>query len=169
MMPVYIVFIVFSFIALMVKWENDLVFSIGEKMFAAVHLEPSETWLSFKCSAQDFADLVERPGCRPAPYLARASWVALEHPDALESEELERLLKSAYEIVLEAHRALGHPEQALQHFRAQSWDKAELDFFDLKRASPGRLLYQVYLDRIEFYRSEPPGSDWDGVFTHTSK
>ena len=60
-------------------------------------------------------------------------------------------------------------QQALRHFRAQSWDKAELDFFNLKRASPGRLLYQVYLDRIEFYRSEPPGSDWDGVFTHTSK
>jgi predicted DNA-binding protein (MmcQ/YjbR family) len=69
-------------------------------MFAAIHLEPGETWLSFKCSAPDFADLVERPGCRSAPYLARASWVALEHPDALESHQVERLLKSAYEIVL---------------------------------------------------------------------
>jgi predicted DNA-binding protein (MmcQ/YjbR family) len=83
-----------------VKWEHDLVFSIGGKMFAAVHLEPGETWLSFKCSAQDFAALVELPGCRPAPYLARAQWVAMEHPDALENQELERLLKRAYEIVL---------------------------------------------------------------------
>jgi len=60
-------------------------------------------------------------------------------------------------------------KQALRNFRAQSWDKAELDFFNLTRANPDRLLYQVYLDRVAFYRSEPPGDDWDGVFTHTSK
>ena len=60
-------------------------------------------------------------------------------------------------------------KQALKNFRAQSWDKAELDFFNLTRLDPDRLLYQVYLDRVAFYRSEPPGDDWDGVFTHTSK
>jgi adenylate cyclase len=60
-------------------------------------------------------------------------------------------------------------KQALLDFRAQSLDKAELDFLNLSRLSPGRFLYQVYLERIEFYRSEPPGDDWDGVFTHTSK
>jgi adenylate cyclase len=60
-------------------------------------------------------------------------------------------------------------KQALKHFRAQSWDKAELDFFNLTRLDPDRLLYQVYLDRVAFFRNEPPGDDWDGVFTHTSK
>ena len=60
-------------------------------------------------------------------------------------------------------------KQALLNFRAQSLDKAELDFLNLSRLYPGRFLYQVYLERIEFYRSEPPGDDWDGVFTHTSK
>jgi adenylate cyclase len=60
-------------------------------------------------------------------------------------------------------------KKALMNFRAQSWDKAELDFFNLNRANPDRLLYQVYLDRVAVYRSEPPGDDWDGVFTHTTK
>ena len=60
-------------------------------------------------------------------------------------------------------------KQALLNFRAQSLDKAEVDFFNLNRDYPDRFLYQVYLDRIAFYRSEPPGDDWDGVFTHTSK
>ena len=60
-------------------------------------------------------------------------------------------------------------KQALRNFRAQSLDKAEVDFFNLNRDYPNRFLYQVYLDRITFYRSEPPGHDWDGVFTHTSK
>ena len=60
-------------------------------------------------------------------------------------------------------------KQALRNFRAQSLDKAEVDFFNLNRDYPDRFLYQVYLDRIAFYRKEPPGDDWDGVFTHTSK
>jgi adenylate cyclase len=60
-------------------------------------------------------------------------------------------------------------KQALRNFRAQSLDKAEVDFFNLNRDYPDRFLYQVYLDRITFYRKEPPGDDWDGVFTHTSK
>ena len=60
-------------------------------------------------------------------------------------------------------------KKALMGFRAQSWDKAEMDFFNLNRSYPDRFLYKVYLDRIAFYRQEPPGDDWDGVFTHTSK
>ena len=60
-------------------------------------------------------------------------------------------------------------KQALKNFRSQIWDKAELDFFNLNRANPKRLLYQVYLDRVAHYRKNPPGDNWDGVFTHTSK
>jgi adenylate cyclase len=59
--------------------------------------------------------------------------------------------------------------KALSNFRAQSWDKAELDFFNLNRSYPDRYLYQVYLERVTVYRNEPPGDDWDGVFTHTTK
>jgi adenylate cyclase len=59
--------------------------------------------------------------------------------------------------------------KALANFRVQAWDKAELDFFNLQRNYPDRYLYQVYLERIIVYRNEPPGDDWDGVFTHTSK
>jgi len=59
--------------------------------------------------------------------------------------------------------------KAMANFRAQAWDKAELDFFNLQRNYPDRYLYQVYLERITVYRNEPPGDDWDGVFTHTSK
>ena len=64
---------------------------------------------------------------------------------------------------------IGEYRKALMNFRAQSWDKAELDFFNLNRMNPGRQLYQVYLERIAVYRSNPPGEGWDGVFTHTTK
>lgn len=83
-----------------VKWEHALVFSIGKKMFAVVDLEPDETWLAFKCTPEEFAELTERPGCRPAPYLARAHWVALESRRAMPASEIERRLREAYDLVL---------------------------------------------------------------------
>lgn len=83
-----------------VKWEQNLVFTIGDKMFAVFGLEPDEVWLAFKCSPEDFGELSDRPGCRPAPYLARAQWIALETKDALPRAEIERLLRKAYDLVL---------------------------------------------------------------------
>src|SRR5213594_973184 len=82
-----------------VQWGDDLVFKIGGKMYAVAALEPGDHWLSFKCTPEDFADLVERPGVVPAPYLARANWVALETEDALSRAEIQRLLRQAYELV----------------------------------------------------------------------
>jgi len=82
-----------------VQWGNELVFKIAGKMFAAVCLEPGEVVLSFKCTGEEFTELVERPGVAPAPYLARAHWVALESHDALPRKELQQLLRKAYDQV----------------------------------------------------------------------
>ena len=69
----------------------------------------------------------------------------------------------------ETKSELSKYNQALKDFRAQNWDKAEIDFLDLSRSFPDRFLYQVYLDRVSYYRNNLPGENWDGVFTHTSK
>ena len=95
-----------------VQWQDDLVFKVGGKMFAVVALEPAKVWLSFKCGAEDFADLTERPGIIPAPYLARAQWVGLETEDALPAAEIKRLLRQAYDLTVarlpkKARAALG--------------------------------------------------------------
>ncbi|HEX4077237.1 MAG TPA: MmcQ/YjbR family DNA-binding protein [Candidatus Acidoferrales bacterium] len=82
-----------------VQWEDNLVFKVGEKMYAVVGLEPREHWISFKCSAEEFAALTERPGIIPAPYLARAQWVALETEDALSRDEMRRLLAEAHSLI----------------------------------------------------------------------
>ena len=82
-----------------VQWEDNLVFKIGGKMFAIAALEPGRVWLSFKCNPEDFAELTERNGIVPAPYLARTGWVALENADALTVPELEMYLRRAYQIV----------------------------------------------------------------------
>ena len=81
-----------------VQWES-LVFKIGGKIYAIAALEPAATWLSFKCSPEDFAELREREGIIPAPYLARAQWVALETEDAIPRPELKGLLRHAYDLI----------------------------------------------------------------------
>jgi predicted DNA-binding protein (MmcQ/YjbR family) len=81
-------------------WEGDLTFKVGGKMFAHTVLEPGPVWLSFKASPEDFAELTERSNIIPAPYLARAQWVALEKRDALGAEELEQLIRAAHSLVV---------------------------------------------------------------------
>ena len=81
------------------QWEDALVFKVGGKMFAVASLEPDATWLSFKSTQEEFADLIERPGIIPAPYLARAQWVALETETALPRDELKTLLTRAHELI----------------------------------------------------------------------
>lgn len=82
-----------------VTWGIDLTFRISGKIFAVTVLEPAKVWLSFKCSPETFADLTERAGIIPAPYMARAQWVALETKDALPKEELAGLLRESYDLV----------------------------------------------------------------------
>jgi predicted DNA-binding protein (MmcQ/YjbR family) len=85
-----------------VQWGNDLLFRIGEKMFAVVSLEPaSDHCMSFKCTPEKFAELVEQDGIFPAPYVARYHWVALQRFDALPASELKELLRTAYGLVYE--------------------------------------------------------------------
>lgn len=82
-----------------IQWGYDLLFKVGGKMFAVTPLEPAPVWLSFKASPENFAELTERPNIIPAPYLARAQWVALENKEALAPEELARLLRESYELI----------------------------------------------------------------------
>ena len=57
----------------------------------------------------------------------------------------------------------------IKQYRAQNWNAAEREIFALSQLEPERKIYKIYLDRIMFYRKNPPGADWDGSFTHTSK
>src|SRR5579859_2536941 len=66
-----------------IQWGNNLLFRIGAKMFAIAALDQTPVTLSFKCTPEEFAELTEREGIIPAPYLARNSWVMLESLDAL--------------------------------------------------------------------------------------
>jgi len=83
-----------------IQWGYDLVFKVGGKMFAITPLEPAPVCLAFKASPEKFAELTERQNIIPAPYLARAQWVALQSRDAVAREDLAVLLRESYEIVV---------------------------------------------------------------------
>ena len=84
-----------------VQWEADLVFKVDGKMFAVAPLEVAPVRLSFKCTPENFLELCERPGIIPAPYMARAQWVALETLNAVSETELRDLLMQSYQLVWE--------------------------------------------------------------------
>ncbi|MGD9561760.1 MAG: MmcQ/YjbR family DNA-binding protein [Pyrinomonadaceae bacterium] len=84
-----------------IKWEKDLCFLVGGKMFAATGLDESEAKVSFKCTPEKFAELTEREGIIPAPYVARYHWIAVEDPNVLSEEEYEDLISRSYLLVYE--------------------------------------------------------------------
>src|SRR5436190_5720805 len=71
-----------------VQWGADLVFKIAGKMFAVISLEKTSAHcMSFKCTPEKFAELTERTGIVPAPYVARYHWVALETFNGLREKD----------------------------------------------------------------------------------
>jgi len=84
-----------------VQWGYDLCFKVDGKLFAVAPLEVAPLRLSFKCSPENFVELCEREGVRPAPYMARAQWVAIKELTTLPDSELRELLAESYRLVWE--------------------------------------------------------------------
>jgi len=82
-----------------VTWGADLTFRINEKIFAVTVLEPAKVWLSFKCSAENFAELTERAGIIPAPIWPAINGSLWKLRDALQKQELTILLRESYDLV----------------------------------------------------------------------
>jgi predicted DNA-binding protein (MmcQ/YjbR family) len=84
-----------------IQWGADLCFKVDGKLFAVAPLEVAPVRLSFKCSPENFAELCERPDIIPAPYMARAQWVALKSYISVRDNELRELLAESYRLVWE--------------------------------------------------------------------
>ena len=82
-----------------VKWETNIVFSVGTKMFAVTDDASPPSGISFKVEDERFLELTDRPGIIPAPYLARAKWVYVEKAGALGDKEAAALLRRSYQLV----------------------------------------------------------------------
>jgi predicted DNA-binding protein (MmcQ/YjbR family) len=82
-----------------IKWEHDLVFSVGGKMFCVVGLDQSPTSASFKVREEEFEEVCDWPGFKPAPYVAKYKWVWTEDIHRMKKGDWEKYLKQSYELV----------------------------------------------------------------------
>jgi predicted DNA-binding protein (MmcQ/YjbR family) len=87
------------------QWGANLVFWVGDKalggkMFAFVNLDgDGRAAISYCAGSERYAELLEIDGVIPAPYLARAYWVAVERWGVFRNSEWKSELEAAHTIV----------------------------------------------------------------------
>jgi len=83
----------------LVFWIGDK--AIGGKMFVMLPLDRDDTRvLSYPAGPERYAELLERDGLFPAPYLARIHWVAAERWSVFRNSEWEDELRAAHALTL---------------------------------------------------------------------
>ena len=95
------------------QWGDNLVYwvgdkAIGGKMFALINLDKdvgdqrkqSAAVISYAAGPERFAELVEFDDIFPAPYFARAHWVAVAHWNIFRPNEWQQELLVAHKITL---------------------------------------------------------------------
>lgn len=88
------------------QWGENLVFWIGDraiggKIFTIINLGGHGQVIAYAAGPERFSELVEREGIVPAPYLARAFWVGVEHWQIFRHSDWEEELRRAHQIVFE--------------------------------------------------------------------
>lgn len=87
------------FVTTDVKWEHDLCFSIGGKMFLVIGLDKTPTKASFKVDEENFDTICSRNEFSPAPYLARYKWVMIEDISKTSSTEMKHFVEQSYLLI----------------------------------------------------------------------
>jgi predicted DNA-binding protein (MmcQ/YjbR family) len=82
-----------------IKWQTHLCYCVGGKIFIITNPDDSPVTASFKVSDEDFEELSEREGMKPAPYLAKYKWIYTDNISRMNKKEWEKYLKRAYDIV----------------------------------------------------------------------
>lgn len=82
-----------------VKWGNDLVFSVGAKMFAGFSNDGKDATFGCKVPEEDFAAITSIEGITPAKYAARFHWISVDDPNVLPADEALALLRGSYDLV----------------------------------------------------------------------
>jgi predicted DNA-binding protein (MmcQ/YjbR family) len=83
------------------QWGEDLCFKVRGKIFTIVDLSKGkQAPICFKCTPEQFSELLEVEGIAPAPYVGRYKWVLVERAGILTPEELEDLIRQSYELVV---------------------------------------------------------------------
>lgn len=79
------------------QWRDDSVAKVGGKIFCLLDRDPGDIWL--KVSPMSFDLMIELEGVRPAPYFARAGWVAISATSPLSDAEVRGYIVAAHRLI----------------------------------------------------------------------
>jgi predicted DNA-binding protein (MmcQ/YjbR family) len=82
-----------------IKWGHDICFSIGGKIFLVTSVDANPVGASFKTTNDEFAELIEKEGFSPAPYLARHKWVWVDDISRVNKKEWKKFTEQSYQLV----------------------------------------------------------------------
>jgi predicted DNA-binding protein (MmcQ/YjbR family) len=113
------------------QWGGSLVFWVGDKavggkMFAVSSLDRQRrAVISYAAGSERYTELLELDGLFPAPYLARAYWVAADRWDVYRPGEWEQELRAAHDLTLQklspkTRRILALPKREMRRTVAAS-------------------------------------------------
>ena len=99
------------------QWGGSHVWKVGGKVFAVGGKEDGQERYSFKVSDQNYLFLEQKPGYRPAPYLASRGmkWIQQFEGTASEDEELIYYLTESHRIVASGLSKKKQKELGLYH------------------------------------------------------
>jgi predicted DNA-binding protein (MmcQ/YjbR family) len=84
------------------QWGECLVFKVAGKMFLLISLDAEIIdGVVFKCRPDEFDELTDIDGVTQAPYCAKRHWVRVADLTAIPAEELNRLIRHSYDLVVE--------------------------------------------------------------------
>ncbi len=100
--------------------------------------------------------------------------------DTFRYRELDRARMVGKQLPVTIYELLGdlsEPEEkwiadfgaALSLYRARQWEEAGRCFAAILELMPEDRPSSIYFDRCEYFRRNPPATDWDGVFNRTDK
>ncbi|MEP7144447.1 MAG: MmcQ/YjbR family DNA-binding protein [Ferruginibacter sp.] len=84
-----------------IKWIHDLVFSIGRKMFCVAGLGQSPTSAPFKVKEEEFEEICNRDGFKPAPYVDKDNWILIDDLQKMSKNDWKRTISQSYVLVKE--------------------------------------------------------------------
>jgi predicted DNA-binding protein (MmcQ/YjbR family) len=84
-----------------IKWEHNLCFTVGKKLFLIINPDNYPIDGSFKTSKDALEFFLEKEGFSPAPYLARYDWIYFDQLSRFRIDEWDLHIKKSYELVFE--------------------------------------------------------------------
>lgn len=84
-------------VSLVRQWRDDSVAKVGGRIFALLDKDGGDIW--FKVSDMSFDMLTTLDGIRPAPYFARAGWVAVSPSSPLSETDIRAYVTEAHRLV----------------------------------------------------------------------